>query len=68
MKLLVVEDEAAAVAFLSRGLSEEGYAVDVATDAAAAMRFGAGWRTRLDMFVFGRGPRVCSRSRSMRRR
>ncbi|MBX3023946.1 response regulator transcription factor [bacterium] len=36
MKLLVVEDEAATVSFLQRGLQEEGYAVDVARDAAAA--------------------------------
>jgi two-component system copper resistance phosphate regulon response regulator CusR len=36
MKLLVVEDEAATVGFLQRGLREEGYAVDVARDAASA--------------------------------
>ena len=36
MKLLVVEDERAAAAFLLRGLSEEGYAVDVARDADEA--------------------------------
>ena len=36
MKLLVVEDEKAAAAFLRRGLTEEGFAVDVATDAASA--------------------------------
>lgn len=36
MKLLVVEDEAATVSFLQRGLQEEGYAVDVARDATAA--------------------------------
>ncbi|MDX2169642.1 MAG: response regulator transcription factor [Deltaproteobacteria bacterium] len=36
MKLLVVDDEPAAVSFLRRGLSEEGFAVDVATDAAQA--------------------------------
>lgn len=36
MKLLVVEDEPATVSFLQRGLQEEGYAVDVARDAAAA--------------------------------
>ncbi|MBI1331668.1 MAG: response regulator transcription factor [Armatimonadetes bacterium] len=30
MKILVVEDEAPAIAFLQRGLREEGYAVDVA--------------------------------------
>jgi len=36
MKLLVVEDELPTVAFLRRGLSEEGFAVDVATDGDAA--------------------------------
>ena len=36
MKLLIVEDETPAGAFLRRGLSEEGFAVDVATDAAGA--------------------------------
>ena len=36
MRLLVVEDEAATVSFLRRGLAEEGYAVDVARDADSA--------------------------------
>lgn len=36
MKLLVVEDEKATVAFLRRGLGEEGFAVDVAGDAESA--------------------------------
>lgn len=36
MKLLVVEDEAPTAAYLRRGLSEEGFAVDVATDAGEA--------------------------------
>ena len=36
MKLLVVEDEKPTAAFLRRGLQEEGYAVDVASDAASA--------------------------------
>jgi DNA-binding response OmpR family regulator len=36
VKLLVVEDEPAAAAFLQRGLSEEGYAVDVARDSQSA--------------------------------
>jgi len=36
MKLLIVEDEKPTVAFLRRGLVEEGFAVDVATDAARA--------------------------------
>ena len=36
MKILVVEDEAPTAAFLRRGLTEEGFAVDVAPDAASA--------------------------------
>jgi DNA-binding response OmpR family regulator len=36
VKLLVVEDEEPTAAFLRRGLSEEGFAVDVAPDAASA--------------------------------
>lgn len=36
MRLLVVEDEAATVSFLRRGLAEEGYTVDVARDADSA--------------------------------
>jgi two-component system copper resistance phosphate regulon response regulator CusR len=36
MKILVVEDEAPTAAFLKRGLGEEGFAVDVARDAAQA--------------------------------
>ena len=38
MKLLVVEDEAPTAAFLRRGLTEEGYTVDVAVDAEEADR------------------------------
>ncbi len=38
MKLLIVEDEAPTAAYLRRGLSEEGFAVDVATDAAGARK------------------------------
>ena len=36
MKILVVDDEAPTAAFLRRGLTEEGFAVDVAPDAASA--------------------------------
>lgn len=36
MKLLVVEDEEPTAAFLRRGLTEEGFAVDVASDAGSA--------------------------------
>ena len=32
MRLLMVEDEAKLIRFVSQGLEEEGYAVDVATD------------------------------------
>jgi len=42
MKLLIVEDEAPTVAFLRRGLTEEGFAVDVAPDAASANEQVAG--------------------------
>jgi two-component system, OmpR family, response regulator len=36
VKLLIVEDETPTAAFLRRGLSEEGFAVDVAADAQSA--------------------------------
>jgi DNA-binding response OmpR family regulator len=36
MKVLIVEDEAPTVRFLRRGLAEEGFAVDIASDAASA--------------------------------
>ena len=39
MRVLVVEDEPKMVGLLRRGLAEEGYAVDVATDGPAG--FGA---------------------------
>ena len=38
MKLLIVEDEAPTAAYLRRGLSEEGFAVDVAIDVAGAQK------------------------------
>lgn len=38
MKLLVVEDEGVTATFLRRGLTEEGYAVDVAPEAEEARR------------------------------
>ncbi|MHB8375504.1 MAG: response regulator transcription factor, partial [Dehalococcoidia bacterium] len=37
MRLLVVEDEPAIADFVVRGLSEQGYAVDLARDGAAAL-------------------------------
>ncbi len=36
MKILVVEDELATARFLRQGLTEEGYAVDVAADSVTA--------------------------------
>jgi len=39
VRLLVVEDEPGIVAFLRQGLTEEGFAVDVATDGEAAVDF-----------------------------
>jgi len=36
VKLLIVEDEKPTAAFLRRGLSEEGFAIDVAADASSA--------------------------------
>lgn len=39
MRLLVVEDEPAIAAFLRQGLTEEGFAVDVAEDGPSAMDF-----------------------------
>ena len=36
MKLLIVEDEVPTAAYLRRGLSEEGFVIDVATDAVQA--------------------------------
>ena len=38
MKLLIVEDEAPTAAYLRRGLSEEGFAIDVAMDVAEAQK------------------------------
>jgi DNA-binding response OmpR family regulator len=49
MRVLVVDDEVRTAALLRRGLAEEGYAVDVAHDAADAM-----WRAaefRYDLLV-----------------
>jgi two-component system OmpR family response regulator len=37
MKVLIVEDDAEAAAFLARGLTEAGYAVDVAADGMAGL-------------------------------
>ena len=37
MRVLVVEDERRIAEFLSRGLSEQGYAVDVASDGDEAL-------------------------------
>ncbi|MBK9940149.1 MAG: response regulator transcription factor [Kouleothrix sp.] len=37
MRILVVEDEAAIAAFITQGLAEDGYAVDLAVDGAEAL-------------------------------
>ncbi len=42
MKLLVVEDEARIAAFLEKGLTAHGYAVEWARNGAEALRLGAG--------------------------
>lgn len=42
MRLLVVEDEARIARFLKKGLEEESYAVDVATDGPTALDWVAG--------------------------
>ncbi|MEX2236981.1 MAG: response regulator transcription factor [Dehalococcoidia bacterium] len=39
MRVLVVEDEARIADFISKGLTEQGYAVDVAEDGEQALRF-----------------------------
>ncbi|MEW6398809.1 MAG: DNA-binding response regulator, partial [Bacillota bacterium] len=39
MRLLVVEDEPRIAAFLRQGLTEEGYAVDLAEDGEQAVEF-----------------------------
>jgi heavy metal response regulator len=41
MRILVVEDEEAIAAFMVQGLSEAGYAVDLATDAAESLHWVA---------------------------
>jgi two-component system copper resistance phosphate regulon response regulator CusR len=42
MKLLVVEDEARIAAFLEKGLTAHGYAVEWARNGAEALRLGSG--------------------------
>ena len=39
MKILIVEDESKTAAFLKKGLTEQGYVVDVATDGEEGLRF-----------------------------
>ena len=41
MRILVVEDEGAIAAFLRQGLTEAGYAVDLAVDGAEALHWAA---------------------------
>ena len=45
MRVLVVEDEARIARFLKKGLEEESYAVDIATDGPGS--FGLGGRSAL---------------------
>jgi two-component system copper resistance phosphate regulon response regulator CusR len=40
MRILMIEDEKKVAGFVTRGLEEEGYAVDVATDGAAGLAMG----------------------------
>lgn len=37
MRILVVEDETAIASFITQGLAEAGYAVDLATDGSEAL-------------------------------
>ena len=53
MRLLVVEDDTAIREFLNRGLSESGYQVDVARDAATALSLTA--ETVYDGFIIDLG-------------
>ena len=50
MRILVVEDERKVASFIRQGLAEEGYAVDVATDGAAALDLALGG-TSYDLIV-----------------
>ncbi|HWU42719.1 MAG TPA: heavy metal response regulator transcription factor [Bdellovibrio sp.] len=42
MKILVIEDEQKTAAFIQKGLSEQGYVVDVAVDGAAGLEMALG--------------------------
>ena len=50
MRILVVEDERKVASFIRQGLTEEGYAVDVATDGAEALDLALGG-TPYDLIV-----------------
>ena len=50
MRILVAEDERKVASFIRQGLAEEGYAVDVATDGAAALELALGG-TPYDLIV-----------------
>ncbi len=49
MKVLIVEDEAKMVSFLERGLKEENYEVDVATDGAQGWQLAS--QGKYDLFI-----------------
>ncbi len=49
MRILVVEDEERIAGFIKKGLEEESYAVDIATDGPSALDWVAG--ARYDLFL-----------------
>jgi DNA-binding response OmpR family regulator len=49
MRLLIVEDDASVARFLEKGLQEERYAVDIATDGEAAIALAES--TAYDMII-----------------
>ncbi|WP_456298604.1 hypothetical protein [Caulobacter hibisci] len=44
-KILIVEDEPKTVAYLRKGLSEQGYAVDFASDGESGLHLAQTWTT-----------------------
>src|SRR5262245_41271534 len=49
MRILIVEDEARIARFLKKGLEEESYAIDIASDGSAALDWIAG--TNYDLIL-----------------
>ena len=47
MRILIVEDDKKIASFVSKGLREAGFAVDVATDGVDDLHFGACVRLQL---------------------